>query len=121
MRIKWISGDRKLAYSLALVEISHWAQFKDGVTNLEANWLYLLSDLLTRKLTLTESGISLAVQVFHFVLPLILKSIVLFRRNGKEGTTCVDNSRVSLSLLTVLERLSVVEDVFGVHGPRSDI
>lgn len=45
--IKRVLSDSKLADSFALMKVRHWLQFKNGITNLESDWLKFLGDINT--------------------------------------------------------------------------
>lgn len=45
--VKRVLSDSKLADSFALMKIGHWLQLKNGITNLESDWLKFLGDINT--------------------------------------------------------------------------
>lgn len=115
MLVKRVLSDSKLADSFTLVEVSHWLQLENGLTDLESDWLEFLCGLLAWLVNLAESFVTLAIKVFEISSPLILKGSVLFWWNSQERTSSINNCWISFCLTLILQRFTVIKDILGVH------
>lgn len=80
--VEWVFSNSELTNSLSLMEISSWAQFEYGLSNLESYWFNFLSNFSAALKALAESWVRFTVEIFQVISPLILKYMVLLWWNS---------------------------------------
>jgi len=88
--------DNEVTFTLiTLVQILFWSDLENIITHLEANWLYLFSDILAWRLDVAESFIGFAIQFWETSGPFLTDFLENIWWYGELGATSIDNCGVA--------------------------